>query len=86
MGNVALWGLLQARLLLTQQGLLEPQLAAADLVLDGQQEPAYVFRRDITLQALHFATVRTVFPKLRGVLVEANVYEDTRIFRAVLRR
>jgi hypothetical protein len=86
MGNVVLWGLLQARLRLTQQGLLEPQLAAQDLVLDGQLEPAYVFRRDITLQALHLATVRTVFPKLRGVAVEAQAYDDPRIYRAVLRR
>jgi hypothetical protein len=86
MGNVVLWGLLQARTLLTQQGLLEPQLAAQDLVLDGQQEPAYVFRRDITLQAMHLATVRTVFPKLRGVVVGAQFYDDTRVYRAVLRR
>jgi hypothetical protein len=86
LGTIVLWGLLQARLLMSERGLKEPQLAAQDLMLDSQWEPAYVFRRDISLQATHLSTVLSIFPKLRGVAVAATYYGDPKTYTASLRR
>lgn len=86
LGNVVLWGLLQARRLMTEKGLLEQQLGAQDLVFDQDFSPAYVFRRDVVLQTVHLMTVLTVIPKLRGVTVAATAFDDPTVYRAVLRR